>query len=90
MSKTIYVRCTVARGIFDTEFYVTVRDSSVYIDRDNVRVKDAPGANDTVQGSVKAFLVEEESDKALIELPGEPVVGGLRAWIPKADLAYAY
>ena len=34
-------------------------------------------------------LLKEKSDKALIELPGEPVVGGLRAWVPKADVAYA-
>jgi hypothetical protein len=30
-----------------------------------------------------------EEAKALIELPGEPVVGGLRAWVLKADVAYA-
>ncbi|MBM3774592.1 MAG: hypothetical protein FJW37_05450 [Acidobacteria bacterium] len=39
---------------------------------------------------VIAYLVEEKSDQALIELPGEPVVGGLRAWVPKTDLVYAH
>jgi urease accessory protein UreH len=91
MTKTIYVRCTVSQGLFESEFYITVKGSSVYVDRVNVQVKENPSHNgDEVEGKVLAYLVEEKSDQALIELPGEPVVGGLRAWVPKADLAYAY
>jgi hypothetical protein len=90
MEKTIYVVCTVSAGLFDSEFYITVRDSSVYVDRNNVRVDHPPHNGDKVQGQVVAYLIEEKSDQALIELPGEPVLGGLRAWVPKDDLAYAY
>jgi hypothetical protein len=90
MSKPIYVTCTVSRGLFDSEFYVTVRESSIYIDRVNVQVQEPPHNGGQVEGKVLAYLLEEKSDRALIELPGEPVVGGLRAWIPKADWAYAY
>lgn len=90
MPKTLLVRCAVSAGIFESEFYITVRDSAVYVDRDNVRVEQAPSGGGEVKGQVVAFLIEEKSDQALIELPGEPVVGGLRAWVPKADLAYAY
>jgi hypothetical protein len=89
MSKTIYVTCTVSQGLFESEFYVTVRDSSVYIDRANVEVRHDPSNGDKVVGRVLAYLVKVESDKALIELPGEPVLGGLRAWVPKEDLVYA-
>jgi hypothetical protein len=89
MSKTIYVNCTVSQGLFESEFYITVRDASVYVDRVNVKVNQPPENGDEVEGKVMAYLVEEKSDKALIELPGEPVVGGLRAWVPKTDLAYA-
>jgi hypothetical protein len=89
MSKPIYVMCMVSQGLFESEYYVTVRNSSIYIDRANVKVKRDPNNGDQVEGKVIAYLVKEESDQALIELPGEPVVGGLRAWVPKTDLAYA-
>jgi len=89
MQKAIYVTCTVSQGVFESEFYVTVNDSSVYIDRVNVRVKESPQNGDEVEGRVLAYLVEEKSEKSLIELTGEPVVGGLRAWVPNADWAYA-
>lgn len=39
-----------------------------------------------VEGEVVAYLIDQERDRALIELPGEPVVGGLRTWIPTAEL----
>ena len=89
MSKNIYVTCTVAQGLFESEFYITVRDSSVYVDRVNVKADQSPQNGDEVEGMVIAYLIEEKSDQALIELPGEPVSGGLRAWVPKADLAFA-
>ena len=89
MLKTIYVTCTVSQGLFESEFYITVGASSVYVDRVNVKVSQSPHNGDEVEGKVIAYLVEEKSDQALIELPGEPVVGGLRAWVPKADLAFA-
>jgi hypothetical protein len=89
MQKTLFVTCTVSAGLFESEFYVTVRDSAAYVDRGNVRVDHSPHNGDKVQGQVVAYLIEEKSDQALIELPGEPVIGGLRAWVPKNDLAYA-
>ncbi len=89
MPKPILVACTVSQGLFESEFYVTVNDSSVYIDRVNVRVSEFPSNGDEVNGKVIAHLVEEDNDKALIELQGEPVVGGLRAWVPRAAWAYA-
>lgn len=85
----MYVTCTVSQGLFDSEFYITVKDSSLYVDRVNVQVKESPHNGNEVEGKVIAYLVEEKSDQALIELPGEPVVGGLRAWVSKADLAFA-
>ena len=89
MEKILYVTCTVSQGLFDSEFYITVKGSSVYVDRVNVKVNRSPHNGDEVEGKVVAYLIEEKSDQALIELPGEPVVGGLRAWVPKADLAFA-
>jgi hypothetical protein len=90
MAKTVYVTCMVSAGLFESEFYITVRESSVYVDRGNVRVDPSPNNGDKVQGLVVAYLIEEKSDQALVELLGEPVVGGLRAWVPKDDLAYSY
>lgn len=89
MPKTVYVACIVSKGIFESEFYITVRDSSVFVDRINVRVSESPNDDQEGKGRILAFLIEEKSDEALVELTGEPVIGGLRAWIPKADLAFA-
>ena len=86
MSKTLYVRCTVSAGLFEGEFYITVRDSAVYVDREKVHVEEEPHNGVKVKGQVIAYFIEEKSDQVLVELPGEPVVGGLRAWVPRDDL----
>jgi hypothetical protein len=87
--RTGYVSCKVAPGFFETEFYVTVGASSVHADRGTVRVSEPPPEGGEVDGSVLVYVVEEPSgkDSALVELPGEPVVGGLRSWVPKSLLS---
>ena len=85
--KELYVRCKVSLGNFETEFYVMVDNSSAFVNRDSVKVDRAPEGNRQVDGQVLAYLIDEERDKALIQLPGEPVVGGLRAWVPRSALA---
>lgn len=64
-----------------------VDNSSAFVSRENVRVEKVPEGNRQVDGQVLAYLIDEEKDKALIQLPGEPVVGGLRAWVPRSALA---
>lgn len=81
MSKKFFVRCRVAAGIFGSEFYVIVGESSAYVSRRNVEVNNDPKDSE-VEGRVRAYLITKEKDKALVELPGEPVVGGLRTWVP--------
>lgn len=78
-----YVRCQVSPGFFDSEFYVIVGDVSALVSTRDVKVEQAPQPGKQVQGVVLAYLVEEERDRALIELPGQAVVGGLRTWIGK-------
>jgi hypothetical protein len=85
----LYVRCKVSRGFFGSEFYVIVGDSSAFVDEQSVRVESRPDKGQEVDGSVLAYLVTEEDQRALVELPGQAVVGGLRTWVPKATLAYA-
>lgn len=88
MYSHLYVSCIVSTGLFESEFYITVQDSSVYVDREKVKVDPPPHNGNKVQGQVLAYFIEERSDKVLVELPGEAVVGGLRAWVPKDDLIY--
>jgi hypothetical protein len=89
MAKILYVSCIVANGLFESEFYITVHESSVYVDRNKVTVEHPPHNGDKVKGKIVAYFVEERSGQVLVELPGEPVVGGLRAWVPKSDVTYA-
>lgn len=85
--KAYYVQCKVALGNFETEFYVVVDRSSAFVNRNNVKTLHPPEPNKEVEGQVLAYLVTEEHDKALVQLPGEPVVGGLRTWVSKSALA---
>lgn len=87
VEKELYVKCKVSLGNFETEFYVMVDTSSAFVSRDSVKVDKKPEGNRQVDGHVLAYLIKEESDKALIQLSGEPVVGGLRAWVPRSALA---
>jgi len=87
MTKSIYIKCRVTRGFWDSEFYVVVGDTSLFVDRENVKVEKAPEVNAEVEGRVAAFLLRQDAEKALVELSGEPVVGGLRQWVPLQALA---
>jgi hypothetical protein len=75
--------------LFDSEYLVAVYGSSAFVTRKVVRVDQQPTADKSVFGSVLAYLLGEQGGKALIELPGEPVVGTLRSWVPTEDLAHA-
>jgi hypothetical protein len=86
MLKELYVQCKVLPGNFETEFYVILFTSSAYVSRESVKVDKIPTKNE-VDGQVLAYLISEEKDKALVQLPGEPVVGGLRTWVPRTALA---
>jgi len=85
--KTFYVKCKVSPGFFGSEFYVIVGDSSAFVDKESVKVSCIPEKGKEVDGAVLAYLVTEEDQRALVELPGQAVVGGLRTWVPRATLA---
>lgn len=89
MATAKYVRCRVSPGFFGTELYVIVGDSSAFVDRHNVKLEAPPEEGKQVDGSVLAYVVAEEQERALVELPGQAVVGGLRTWIPKQMLSPA-
>ena len=82
------VRCRVSRGVFRGEFLVVVADSSAYVDGTNVTTDHEPTMGD-VEGLVSAYVIQREGDRALIELPGQAVVGGVRTWVPKEMLTQA-
>jgi hypothetical protein len=85
----IAVRCKVSEGLFETEFFVVLRDSSAYVARNNVKVSRIPVGEQEVEGEVLAYLIEldDTKDRALVQLSGEPAVGGLQTWVPKSSLA---
>ena len=89
--KQLYVRCKVSSGLFETEYYVSVHRSSLYVDRAQVKVDRSPNPGDEVDGMVLAYVIhhDERIGEALVEFPGQPVVGGLRSWVPTGQLAFA-
>lgn len=87
--KPHYVNCKISSGNFEGEFYVILNASSAFVSEESVKFEKPPGKTGTVEGQVLVYLVAEEQDKVLIQLPGEPAVGGLRAWVPRSALAIA-
>ena len=87
MATSIYVRCRVSQGFFGNEFYVVVGDSSAFVDHSKVKFEGSPEKGKQVEGKVLAYIVTEEPERALVELPGQAVVGGLRTWVPREMFA---
>ena len=84
------LQVNVARGLADTEYYVMVPGGpAVYVTRTLVSVKEPPAGDREVKGQVEVFVIEEGPNDVLIELPGEAVVGGLRARVDKSLLLTA-
>ena len=82
--SVVKIRCQVLPGIFQTEYYVLVNGSSgYYVSTSNVEVASAVTADRPVDGSVRGYLIAEADDKALVQLPGEAMVGSLRTWVEK-------
>ena len=75
-----HLKVLVARGFAESEYYVMVPDGpAAYVSRDLVTVERSPAGDDQVPGSVRVYVLDRSGTDALIELPGEPVIGGLRA-----------
>ena len=77
------IQCELRPGLFDNEYLVLIGSgASVLVGADSVKVERAPTPDDAGSGAVLVYLIGQEGDSALIEVPGEPVVGGLRSWGP--------
>jgi hypothetical protein len=83
-----YARCQVLPGTFDSELYVIVGDVSALVNKESVKT-DSPVNGVEVTGAVLVHLIDEQQNRVLVELPGQPVVGSLRTWVPKETLAAA-
>lgn len=82
-----YINCEVLPGLFSTEYYVLVHDSSYYVHRDHVKVSREPQPGCSVAGQVFGYVIVREPGRTLMQLPGEAVVGGLRTWVDDSDLS---
>jgi hypothetical protein len=96
MPSEMYASCKIWPGMFDSELLVVVGDVSAVVDKSNVRLDKPYPTNEPypkngtyVAGSVLVYVVEEEQNRLLVELPGQAVVGGLRTWVPRDILAAA-
>ena len=79
--STEYVDCVLAPGFFEDELYVMLGDSSAIVSRNDVIVEREPQAQNDGQGQICVYIIERKADRVLVEMPGQPVVGGLRTWV---------
>jgi hypothetical protein len=90
MTSQMYARCEVLPGMFDSECFVILGSISAVVDKTNVKIEHSDlKSGNRIIGSVLVYLVDEKPHQALVELPGQPVVGGLRTWVSKDTLAAA-
>lgn len=88
--STVYIRCEVYPGLFSSEYYVLVNGSSAYyVDKANVKVDHEPQSDKGVLGQVMGYAVEQSENKTLVQLSGEPALGGLRTWVASEDVKAA-
>src|SRR6185295_10568627 len=88
--STVYIRCKVHKGLFDTEYYVLVNHSSAYyVSRQDVKVPKQPQGEQSVNGQVLGYLIAKKKGKSLVQFPGEAVIGGLRTWVENTALVTA-
>jgi hypothetical protein len=78
-SRHLFTRCEVYPGLFDNEFYVEVGRSSILINRDRVKVDEAPDESG-VEGKVLSYPVRRDNGSLLIEITGEE---SIREWVPE-------
>jgi hypothetical protein len=88
-ASRVLVRCRVARGFFASERLVMLGKASVFASRSQVELATDPPEGEAADGQVVGFLIHRTGDRALVELPGDAVVGGLRSWVPASDVARA-
>jgi hypothetical protein len=74
-------------GFFSSEYYVRLSTGDAYIvDRSNVTVEHEPqNRTEEIIGKVVAYIIDQNPTALLVELPGAPVAGGLRTWVPRND-----
>jgi hypothetical protein len=86
-TKNFSASCQVLPGVFDSEFYVILGASSAYVSRSCVQVEDLP-SSEAVHGRVSVTLVSysENQQNALVQMPGEVVIGSPRSWIATNSL----
>lgn len=90
MSTPVFIRCRVLPGIFSTEYYVLVNGSSAYyVGTHNVKVVGGVSPDQSVEGLVRGYVVQEAGDRVLVQLPGEAVVGGVRTWVEREAVSAA-
>lgn len=89
--KIQYARCRVSPGFFQDGILCGATGSSGFVNRTHMRVRQEPAVEEEVEGEVLAYVINEpeDRDEILVELSGEPVVGGLVSWVPKTPLAAA-
>jgi hypothetical protein len=76
--------------LFSNEYYVMVNGSSgYYVSREDVTVIQPPSSDKPVDGFVLGYIVEQAGSKTLVQLSGEPAVGGLRTWVEATDVKAA-
>lgn len=83
-----FVPCKVSLGFLPAERYVVLKPpqenvtaSGVLVSASDVRTDVSPIRGQEIDGEVRVHVIKQTDAGLLVELPGQPVVGGLRVWV---------
>ncbi|HWP98946.1 MAG TPA: hypothetical protein VNK92_00620 [Vicinamibacterales bacterium] len=88
----VTVPCTVARGMFSDERFVTVqlaagRSASAFVHKSHVLVDRDPEPSGEVPGKLFVSLVQRRAGSAIVDLPEPAIDAGQRVEVPLASVS---
>lgn len=76
LEEKLYVKCKVAQGMFSCEYFIRLKDFYGntmwgFADKESIKIQKEPQTSESLDGLARVFLIEEQKDKYLIQLPTE-------------------
>lgn len=88
------IPCRVSRGMFSDERAVLLDlpgegRVSVLVDERSVKVSRDPGPDEEVDGRLNVYIVAEEGENVVLDLPQPSITGGSRVIVPRRLVSFS-
>lgn len=88
----VLLRCFISLGMFASERRVRVQSADgrmiyAFVDNNDVQVEAEPRPGDEVPGYVKVYVLKENKNSVIADLPQPSIAHGTRVEVPKSLFA---